>query len=164
MDQSAATDDRVPQPLEFFPASGIGRVAQACAQRGLLSSTAEDRTPAVEIPVRSPVPRFQVPGSDSSGTIDHVSCVIEVPIVVKQATRRFHPVIERGPRVRGQDMKRGGFDPLFDGPLDCPFEDVVTFPIHPEDKAGVDHHAKVVQSAHDGAIVATQVLKLTLLA
>ena len=60
-------------------------------------------------------------------------------------------------------MESGGLDPLSDCPLDCSVENALIVIIHPEDKAGVDHHAQVVQPSDGSRIIPVQVLIFMLL-
>ncbi len=105
----------------------------------------QDRAPAVELAIRSPVTRLQLFGTHADGPIDHVARVVQVPVVVEQAPGPLHTFVKRRARVRREDMECRGLDPLLHGPFDGTLEYVIVLAVHAEHEAGVDHHAEIVQ-------------------
>ncbi len=59
-------------------------------------------------------------------------------------------------------MERRSLDPAADRPLHRSVEHVRTVVVHPEDEAGVDHHAGVVQAQNRLVVVAADVVRLPL--
>lgn len=69
-------DDPVPEWLEFFPATGIGGVAETAVPGWFVHRSAKDRTPAIEVPVCLPVAGFEGFGRHVGRPVDDVAGVV----------------------------------------------------------------------------------------
>src|SRR5216683_2879942 len=88
------SDQQVPQRLEFLPAAGVGYVPQPRSESGLGRRASPDRSPTVEISIRTPVAGFQLSSGEPLRFEDHMTGVKQIPIVVQHPVLRLHPLVK----------------------------------------------------------------------
>ena len=137
-------------------------MAQASQQIAVGRRAARDGAPAVELTVGPVIAAFELPGGQACRLEDGVPRVVAIPVVGGDALLVHHAAVQRRPRIRRENVKRGGLDAVLDRPFHRPPEHRPVVGVHAEDEAAVDHHAEVVQAADRGSVVAPHVLILVL--
>ena len=139
-------DDGGPEPFAFFPGTGVDEVAETVEEGGVAADTAEDGVPGVELVVGLPVAVFHLGGGHEGMLEDGVAGIVEVPVAGPDAAGGEVAVVESSTGIRGQDVKGGGFDAIFDSPFDgCLKYGRVIF-LQAKDETGIDHDTEVVEA------------------
>src|SRR4030042_4554306 len=72
------------------------------------------------------------------GSEDHMAHVVMRPVTVKDPPLLLQPLLQRGPRKRGENRKGGKFDIVFLDKFDSFFKDARIISIEPKDKGSVN--------------------------
>jgi hypothetical protein len=84
------------------------------------------------------VTRFELRSRHARRAEYGVARVVQIPVIDHEASLLGDSAIERGPRVRREDVKGRRFDAMVDRPLEGPLEHRVVVAIHSKDEAAID--------------------------
>jgi hypothetical protein len=88
--------------------------------------------------------------------------VVEVPVVVEDATLRHEVAVELGARVGSEDVEGRRLDATVESPVDRSAKDVAVIAVEAEDEARIHHHTEAMKLLDGGAIVAAGVVPLAM--
>lgn len=133
------------------------------AQGRLGRGAPHDGAPPVEVAVGPPVAVLKLLSGHPGGLEHDAARVVPVPVAVDHPPGLDHAVVQARAGIRGQDVERGGLDPLGHRPLHGPVEHARVVLVHPEHEAAVHHHPVLVQAPDHLGVVPVDVLPLALL-
>src|SRR5213595_3224636 len=120
----------------------------------------QDRIPTIKLFIGPVVTVFELLRGKTRGTIDHMTCVVEIPIAGFDTVTRSHLREERCAGIRCENVKGRGGNAILDGPIDGPSEHIPVITVQTENKAAVNHNPQVIQPARHLAITAPKILTL----
>src|SRR5262245_50144492 len=136
----------MPEAIGPFVKVGHGQIGQ---DRGrAVWASQPDRTMREQSLVAPRVSFSQLVRAHVSRPEYDASCVVERPVLVKQAALALELPEERGSRIGCQDMERCTLQPVPLDPLDRPVEHIRVVVVESQDETPVDLASEIVQQRY----------------